>query len=201
MFKVTESIITKMYKANFYHVDAGHLEDGTYRITSEYMLPDDFTQERPVEYGFDDKGNHQVTFSLEVNSFVPAFDFEEDTYKNINVFYYSNGNIWGEYEDPNGYINCSVQGTKYFSSNGTVWECNGQGVWILIAENYEIQPGDLEDTYTSDTYLVKFTNRTPSHRRMFTLGSSQILEDIPENQKPLLGDTYRVTGRDLPFNE
>lgn len=201
MFKVTESLITKMYKANYYHIDAGHLEDGTYRITSEYMLPDDFTQERPVEYGFDDKGNHQVTFSLEVNSFIPAFDFEEDTYKNVELLRYSNGNLYGGYEDPNGFVDCAMQGTQYFSSNGSVWECNGQGTWILIKEAYTLQPGDLDGTYTKQTYLIKTSNRTPVHRRMFTLGSSQIVEDAPEDQKPLLGDTYKVTGRNLPFNE
>ena len=61
LFKVTEAIVKKMYKANFYNVDAGHLEEGTYRISSEYMMPDDYTQERPVEYSFDDKQNHKIT--------------------------------------------------------------------------------------------------------------------------------------------
>jgi hypothetical protein len=46
LFKVTEGIIKKMYKANSYHVEAGHLEDGTYRISSEYSMPEDYTIER-----------------------------------------------------------------------------------------------------------------------------------------------------------
>ena len=60
LFKVTEAIVKRMYKANFYNVDAGQLEEGTYRISSEYMMPDDYTQEKPVEYSFDDKANHKI---------------------------------------------------------------------------------------------------------------------------------------------
>jgi len=201
MFKVTEAIIKKMYKANFYQVDAGHIEDGTYRIASEYMMPDDYTQERPIEYGFDDKGNHQITFSLEVSSFIPAFDFEEDIYKKITIRRYSNGNIWGNCEDPNGILDCVAQGTKYFDTNLTVWECNGQGTWVLIDTNYEPDASDLVEPYVDEQYTERISRRRPESNRMFTLGSSDIVREESENQKPLLGDNYRVTGRDLPFNE
>jgi hypothetical protein len=201
MFKVTEAIIKNMYKANFYQVDAGHIEDGTYRIASEYMMPDDYTQERPIEYGFDDKENHQVSFSLEVNSFIPAFDFEEDVYKRITVLRYQNGNIYGSYEDPNGKIECATQGTKFFSENGTVWECDGAGIWVLILTDYELQPNDLDGNYVEDVYMERETRRRKDSNRMFTLGSSDIIKEESENQKPLLGDNYKVVGRDLPFNE
>lgn len=201
MFKVTESLITRMYKANFYQVDAGHIEDGTYRIASEYMMPDDYTQERPVEFGFDDKGANKVTFSLEVNSFIPAFDFEEDIYRKITIFRYANGNIRGSYADPNGNLPCTTAGIKYFADNGDVWECNGLGEWILIATGYELQAGDLVEPAIQDDYLERLSRRRAESNRMFTLGSSDIVRETSENQKPLLGDNYTVTGRDLPFNE
>jgi len=201
MFKVTESLITKMYRANTFQVDAGHLEDGTYRIASEYAIPDDFGQERPIEFGFDDKGAHKVTFSIEVNSFIPAFDFEEDIYKKIVLLTYANGNIYGTYTDPNGNIIGAALGTQYFSDSGSVWECNCDGLWILISENYVIQPGDLVEPATQDEFIERISRRRSESNRMFTLGSSDIVRETSENLKPLLGDNYKVIGRDLPFNE
>lgn len=200
MFKVTESLITKMYKANNFQVDAGHIEDGTYRIASEYAMPDDYGQERPIEFGFDDKGAHKVTFSIEVNSFLPAFDFEEDIYQKITLFTYTNGNLYGTYVDPNGKIQNIETGTKYYSENGNVWEYNGQ-IWVLVLSDYVIQPGDLVEPAKQDEFIERISRRRPESNRMFTLGSSDIIREASENQKPLLGDNYKVTGRDLPFNE
>ena len=115
LFKVTEAIVKKMYKANFYHVDAGHLEEGTYRITSEYMMPDDYEQERPVEYSFDDKQNHKVSFSLEINSFIPSFDFEEDVYRKFTRTSYANA-VVGDYIDPNGFLDPTIHPQVYYDT-------------------------------------------------------------------------------------
>lgn len=204
MFKVTESIIKKMYKANFYNIDAGHLDEGTYRISSEYMMPDDYTQERPVEYGFDDKGNHKVTFSLEVNSFIPSFDFEEDIYTKFIRRDYSNGVIWGNYGDPNGYLECSGSnlGVLYYDEDGSVWECTGSGIWIKIQESYQPTGADLVEPYEENVSLIRTRRRRSEGNRMYTLGSSQLRNPgDTENQRPLLGDDYSVTGRDLPFDD
>jgi len=86
LFKVTESIIKKMYKSNYYNVEVGHLEEGLYRLAAYYAMPDDYTMERPVEYGFDDKGNHKVTFSLEIHSFIPSFDFNTEMHAGNRMF-------------------------------------------------------------------------------------------------------------------
>lgn len=204
MFKVTEAIIKKMYKANFYNIDAGHLDEGTYRISSEYMMPDDYTQERPVEYGFDDKGNHKVTFSLEVNSFIPSFDFEEDIYTKFIRRDYSNGVIWGNYGDPNGYLECtgSNLGVLYYDEDGSVWECTGSGSWIKIQEGYQPTDTDLVEPYEENVSLIRTSRRRSEGNRMYTLGSSQLRNPgDTETQRPLLGDDYSVTGRDLPFDE
>ena len=202
MFKVTEAIIKKMYKANFYNVDAGHLDEGTYRISSEYMLPDDFGQERPVEYGFDDKQNHKVTFSLEINSFIPSFDFEEDIYtKFVRRDYSDNGAIWANYRDPNGYLACSSVGSKYYDEDGSVWECT-DGQFIKTATGYEPTALDLPGVYEESTSLIRTRRRRPADNRIFTMGNSNTSNPgDTENDKSLLGDTYKVTGRNLPFNE
>lgn len=202
MFKVTEAIIKKMYKANFYHVDAGHLDEGTYRISSEYMMPDDFGQERPIEYGFDDKSNHKVTFSLEINSFIPSFDFEEDLYTKFTRKDYSNGAIAGNYLDPNEYITGGTAGTIYYDDNGSVWECNGDGAWIKTEEDYTPTDTDLVEPFEQDVTLIKTTRRRPANNRMFEIGNSLDTKPLnKEDEKPLLGDNYKVIGRDLPFKE
>lgn len=72
--KITEMLVKKMYKSNNYNVEVGHLDEGTYKLAAFYALPDDFSQERPIGYSFEDKGKYKITFSIEVNSFLPAFD-------------------------------------------------------------------------------------------------------------------------------
>jgi len=74
-FKITESIIKRLYKSNYFNIEAGHLNEGTYRIASYYAFPEDYTQERPLEYTFEDKEEYKITFSLEINSFIPAFNW------------------------------------------------------------------------------------------------------------------------------
>jgi len=202
MFKVTEAIIKKMYKANFYHVDAGHLDEGTYRISSEYSMPDDYTQERPIEYGFDDKSNHKVTFSLDINSYIPSFDFEEDIYTKFTRKDYANGAIYGNYGDPNGYLPCLSAGAVYYDEDGTVWECNGDGLWVKTQESYIPIASDLVEPYVENISLIKTSRRKAEDNRMTTLGNSTLTKPVDtEYEKPLLGDSYNVIGRDLPFKE
>ena len=219
MFKVTEAIIKKMYKANFYNVDAGHLDEGTYRISSEYMMPEDYTQERPVEYGFDDKQNHKVTFSLEINSFIHSFDFEEDIYtKFIRRDYSDNSAITSNYGDPNKYISGIVipdtdsgsgeeptspgTGNLYYDADGSVWQWDGEDTWVQTATNYTPTEEDLPGLYEESVSLIRTSRRRPNDNRIFTMGNSKVNKPgTTEDDKTLLGDDYNVTGRELPFNE
>jgi hypothetical protein len=77
-FKLTESIIKRLYKSNYFNVEVGHLNEGTYRIASYYAFPEDYTQERPLEFTFEDKEQYKVTFPIEVNSFIPSFNWGND---------------------------------------------------------------------------------------------------------------------------
>jgi hypothetical protein len=82
-FKLTEAIIKRLYKSNYFNVEVGHLDEGTYRIASYYAFPEDYTQERPIEYTFEDKDQYKVTFAIEVNSFIPAFNWgNEESFGN-----------------------------------------------------------------------------------------------------------------------
>lgn len=210
LFKVTEAIIKKMYKANSYHVDAGHLEDGTYRISSEYAMPDDYTMERPIEYGFEDKTlNNKVTFGLEINSFMPSFDFEEDAYQTIELVKTTSGLI-GSLEDPNGFITPNIEEYSgeiiYYSEDYfKLWKFNNEE-WVLT---YSGQDAIDEATNTilteeqlgTEIYERRITKRRKASNRMTVIGNSDISINDNEDGKSALGDNYSVTGRDLPFQE
>jgi len=86
IFKITEAIIKKMYRSNYYNVEVGHLEEGLYRISSEYAVPDDYSMERPVEFGFGEKEDFRVTFALEINSFIPSFDFNTERHAGNRMY-------------------------------------------------------------------------------------------------------------------
>ncbi len=203
LFKVTEAIVKKMYKANFYNVDAGHLEEGTYRISSEYMMPDDYSQERPVEYSFDDKSNHKITFSLEVNSFVPSFDFEEDTYRKYTRTMYANA-ITGDYDNPNGFLDPNMTPNVYYDcNNGTKWESNGEA-WIKTGEGFSCSDAALIATFgnkqTTESQIKRVSRRRKQSNRMFTIKNGPGNDvNLTEDAKPILGDNYTVTGRNYPF--
>lgn len=86
VFKVAEGIIKKMYRSNYYNVEVGHLEEGLYRISSEYAVPDDYSIERPVEFAFGEKEDFRVTFALEINSFIPSFDFSTERHAGNRMY-------------------------------------------------------------------------------------------------------------------
>jgi len=118
IFKVTEAIIKKMYKSNQYNVEVGHLEEGLYRLAAYYAVPDDISMDVPIEYGFDDKQNHKITFSLEINSFIPSFDFSTEQHVGNRMFQIGADTALGDnnrvrlHEDPN-ISTPNILGDKY----------------------------------------------------------------------------------------
>jgi len=76
--KVSEMIIKRLYKSNYFNVEVGHLDEGTYRLSSYYSLPDDYTVENPIDFSFDDKEKYKINFPIEVNSFIPSFSNTPD---------------------------------------------------------------------------------------------------------------------------
>jgi len=205
LFKVTEALVKKMYKANFYHVDAGHLEEGTYRISSEYMMPDDYTQERPIEYSFDDKANHKVTFSLEINSFIPSFDFEEDTYRKFTRTMYANG-ICGDYENPNGFISPSMQPNVYYDSIAPAkWESNGIE-WIKVEVGVSCSDPDvmalLGIEQNTETQIKRVRKRRKQSNRIFTFGNSKLNNPVnTEQDSSYLGDDVTIKAKRFPWGD
>jgi len=85
-FKITEMIIKRLYKSNYFNVEVGHLNEGTYRIASYYAMPEDYSTERPIEFTFDSKEGYKITFSIEVNSFIPSFEFDTEMHVGNRMF-------------------------------------------------------------------------------------------------------------------
>ena len=203
LFKITEAIVKKMYKANFYNVDAGHLEEGTYRISSEYMMPDDYTQEKPVEYSFDDKSNHKITFSLEISSFIPSFDFEEDTYRKFTRTTYANATC-GDYENPNGFLDPTMTPNVYYDSYVPAkWVANGNE-WVKTQEGIDCSDptvrAGLGIEQNTESQIKRVRKRRKQSNRMFTIKNGPGPSNVQtENEKSMLGDNYTVKGRDYPF--
>lgn len=67
MLKVTEAIISKLYKATLFQVDLG-----MFRVQASMQIPEDFSQEKPFEFSIDDKKEFHVTFNIDVKSFMPV---------------------------------------------------------------------------------------------------------------------------------
>lgn len=69
LFKVTESLVTKLYKNNLFYVDYGG-----FQAQSNFSLPEDLSMNQMFEYGFTERKEYKVTFTLEVKSFFYVFE-------------------------------------------------------------------------------------------------------------------------------
>lgn len=85
-FKIAESLIKLLYKSNQFNVDAGTLQEGTFRLASYYKFPEDQTYERPMQFGFTDEKIFTLTFSLEMLSFIPSFEKSDEQYSGNRMF-------------------------------------------------------------------------------------------------------------------
>jgi hypothetical protein len=69
MLKVTEAIMSKLYKGTLFNVDLG-----MFRVNAGISVPEDYSQDRLFEWGLNDKKEFQVTFDMELRSFMPVFE-------------------------------------------------------------------------------------------------------------------------------
>lgn len=70
LFKLTECIISKIYKNNnFFKVDFG-----MFNVDASLSVPADYNHERPQEFGLNDKKEFSMSFAIEMKSFIPAFE-------------------------------------------------------------------------------------------------------------------------------
>ena len=69
MLKVTESVMSKLYKGTLFNCDLG-----MFRVNASMSVPEEFSQERLFEWGLNDKKEFKVTFDMELKSFMPVFE-------------------------------------------------------------------------------------------------------------------------------
>ena len=69
MLKATEAIMSRLYKSTSFNVDLG-----MFRVEASIGVPEDYSQDRLFEFALNDKKEFNVTFDIEVKSFVPVFE-------------------------------------------------------------------------------------------------------------------------------
>ena len=69
MLKVTESLMSKLYKNTLFQIDLGMM-----RVAGTFAVPEDYAQNRLFEFQLNDKKEWSVTFPIEVASFMPVFE-------------------------------------------------------------------------------------------------------------------------------
>lgn len=70
LFKVTEMIVSKIYKnPNYFKVDFG-----MFNVDACLTVPTDYNHSLPQEFGLNDKKEFSTDFSIEMKSFLPAFE-------------------------------------------------------------------------------------------------------------------------------
>ena len=84
--KISEMLIKRLYKSNYYNIEVGHLEDGTFRLAAYYALPDDFEMTQPIDYTFDGKDEYKLSIPIEVHSFIPSFEDSTEMHVGNRIF-------------------------------------------------------------------------------------------------------------------
>ena len=70
LLKVTEMIVSKIYKnPNYFKVDFG-----MFNVDACMSVPPDYNHELPQEFGLNEKKEFSTEFSIEMKSFLPAFE-------------------------------------------------------------------------------------------------------------------------------
>ena len=70
LFKITECVISKIYKnPNYFKVDFG-----MFNVDGCLSVPTDYSHGIPTEFGFSDKKEFSMEFNVEMKSFIPAFE-------------------------------------------------------------------------------------------------------------------------------
>ncbi|WP_296865306.1 hypothetical protein [uncultured Methanobrevibacter sp.] len=67
ILKVSECLVSRLYKTKMFYVDLGMCT-----IQSSISIPEDFSEEKPFEFQVDTKKEYNITFSIEVKSFIPV---------------------------------------------------------------------------------------------------------------------------------
>ena len=70
LFKVMEAVVSKIYKNNNYF----KVDFGMFNVDACLAVPTDYSHELPQEFGLSEKKEFSTSFSVEMKSFIPAFE-------------------------------------------------------------------------------------------------------------------------------
>lgn len=145
MLKVTEVIMSKLYSVNVFYVDLGMMY-----VQSSYSMPEDYAQERPVEFLLDGQKEYKVNFSINVKSFLPVFE-HGITYDEINELVKgTKGTVMTFRSDEYGNVGIYPGGllTKFYVGDGK--ELSTEEINEL---NENIAPAEISSNITFDEIL------------------------------------------------
>lgn len=165
MLKVTESIISKLYKTTTYSVDLG-----MFRVQASMAVPEDYSQDKLFEFGLNDKKEFNVTFDIEVKSFVPVFE---------------NGILLTEIDDLVKKANCDADGIGMIRSNG-VGELGVQFGGVFQKFEYsvdDIKKAPIEGTVSNKGYINPDEIRTGEQFLSSDIDSAPIQPESNESKE------------------
>jgi hypothetical protein len=164
MLKVTESILSKLYKTTVYSVDLG-----MFRVQASMAVPQDYSQEKLFEFGLNDKKEFNVTFDIEVQSFVPVFE---------------NGILLTEIDDLIRKADCDADGIGMIRSNGA-GELGVQFGGIFQKFEYtvdNIKKAPIEGTVSNKGYINPDEIRTGDQYLAADIDSAPIQPESPDSK-------------------
>lgn len=153
-FKAVESIIKTLYKNNVFNIDVSGI-----RIPGVYKIPEDFSQERLIEFGFSEKKEYQVKFSIDVEVSYPIFKNSDNGYtgakdterfKGNRMFNMSMYNRWGATAG-------EISSTGSTATSGTFISNNIQDTSMTSNQN----PKDLNPFKSNDPWPIGKTGSLP----------------------------------------
>jgi len=164
MLKVTESILSKLYKTTVYSVDLG-----MFRVQASMAVPQDYSQEKLFEFGLNDKKEFNVTFDIEVQSFVPVFE---------------NGILLTEIDDLIRKADCDADGIGMIRSNGA-GELGVQFGGIFQKFEYtvdNIKKAPIEGTVSNKGYINPDEIRTGDQYLAADIDSAPTQPESPDSK-------------------
>lgn len=143
MLKITEAVVSKFYKTNAFRVDLG-----MFRIDSNFQVPEDYSQEKLFEFSIDDKKEFNVTFPIEVNSFMPVFEDGISLGELKYLLDNYTGNTTGIGEFRNGGIRFGGVLSQINSSLQDIELAPDQNIWSNTRDSYK--PTNERKVYDED---------------------------------------------------
>jgi hypothetical protein len=164
MLKVTESILSKLYKTTTYSVDLG-----MFRVQASMAVPEDYSQDKLFEFALNDKKEFNVTFDIEVKSFVPVFE---------------NGILLSEIDDLVKKANCDADGVGMIRSN-SFGELGVQFGGVFQKFEYtvdDIKKAQTQGAYSNKGYINPDDIRTGDQYLSSSIDSAPIQPESNESK-------------------